>query len=173
MNTFDISVNNQQLALIDAHVQAHDLASRDALAARAIAEATPAGPHPVYHRPGREVPPQSERRVLEEHTIKPGTGKAVVVRAGSLLRVEQIEGGQCADFNVYALDNWHENMHLGRTRSLHGKSPRDGDLVWSRAPWERPMLAILRDTGQTDTLVPYCSALLYWRLFGQRQHTNC
>nr|WP_314926835.1 urea carboxylase-associated family protein [uncultured Actinomyces sp.] len=173
MNTFDISVNNQQLALIDAHVQAHDLASRDALAARAIAEATPAGPHPVYHRPGREVPSQSERRVLEEHTIEPGTGKAVVVRAGSLLRVEQIEGGQCADFNVYALDNWHENMHLGRTRSLHGKSPRDGDLVWSRAPWERPMLAILRDTGQTDTLVPYCSALLYWRLFGQRQHTNC
>ena len=76
MNTFDISVNNQQLALIDAHVQAHDLASRDALAARAIAEATPAGPHPVYHRPGREVPSQSERRVLEDahHQARDGQG---------------------------------------------------------------------------------------------------
>lgn len=173
MTIIDTTLNTQQLALIDAHVASNDLDDRDALVSRALAEATSAGPHPVYHRPGRSIPAKRDRRIAEEHTIVPGTGKAVVVPVGSVLRVEQIRGGQCGDFNVYALDNWHENMHVGRTRSLHGKSPAGGDLVWSRAPWERPMLAILEDTGQTDTLVPYCSALLYWRMFGQRQHTNC
>lgn len=173
MTIFETSLNTQQLALIDAHVAANDLADRNALAERAIADATLSRPHPTYFRPGWGLPPQRNRAIREEHVIHPGTGKAIVVPAGTLLRIEQVQGGQCGDFNVFSLENRHEHMHVGRTRSLHGKSPAKGDLVWSRAPWERPLLAILEDTGQTDTLVPYCSALLYWRLFGQRQHTNC
>lgn len=173
MTTFELTLNTQQLALVDAHVGAGRLANRSALAARALAEATPM---PRFGRkPPRSPQPASKRqgRVVVDHVIGPGTGKAVLVPQGSILRVEQILGGQCADFNIFCLDNWHEHLHLGRTRSLHGNRPSTGDLVWSRAPWERPLMAILANTSQTDALVPYCSALLYWRLFGRRRHTNC
>ncbi|WP_298134261.1 urea carboxylase-associated family protein [Micropruina sp.] len=173
MATLELSLNEQQLALVDAHVRANGLPDRAALVSRALDESRPV-PHSGLDPERRRNPAaKRERKVLAEHVLEPGTGKAVVVRAGDLLRVEQLRGGQCGDFNIFSLENHHEHLHVGRTRSLHGKSPARGDLVWSRAPWERPLMAILEDTGQTDTLVPYCSALLYWRLFGQRQHTNC
>jgi hypothetical protein len=35
------------------------------------------------------------RNVLIEMVLEPGTGKALEVRAGQILRIEQIEGLQC------------------------------------------------------------------------------
>ena len=45
----------------------------------------------------------SERETVLEWTLQPGTGKAFEVRAGQILRIEQIEGGQCVDFNCFNL----------------------------------------------------------------------
>src|SRR5260370_1031675 len=43
----------------------------------------------------------SGRQVISELVLEPGTGKAIELLKGQILRVEQVEGGQCADFNAF------------------------------------------------------------------------
>lgn len=116
----------------------------------------------------------SARRVLKELVIEPGTGKAVEIRRGQILRIEQVTGGQCADFNCFNLHDYKEFMHTGRTRHMHGLHPSKGDYLWSAPPRERPMVYILEDTaGTNDALYPRCSAFLFEFHYGLPVHTNC
>jgi uncharacterized protein YcgI (DUF1989 family) len=165
-----VTLTSQQLGLIDRHVRAAGLEDRLELVRRAIFGTT-AGVQ--TQRNTREASAKRSGKVLQEVTIQPGTGKAIEVLKGQIVRVSQTVGGQCADFNVFNLNDRNERLHVGRTRSLHGTGPTTGDFVWSNAPWERPLLAILANTGRTDTEFPSCSAQLYWRFYGERSHTNC
>ncbi len=114
------------------------------------------------------------RRVLQELVLEPGTGKALPLLRGQVLRIEQVAGRQCADFNCFNLHDYKEYMHTGRTRHMHGLHPTRGDFLWSAPPRERPMLAILADTcGTNDALYPRCSAFLYEYHYGLAVHTNC
>ena len=116
----------------------------------------------------------AEREVVYEHVMEPGTGKAVPVLRGRVLRIEQLGKGQCADFNAFNLHDYKEYFHTGRTRHLHGLHPTEGDHLWSAPPRERPMLTIIRDTvGTNDILYPRCSGFLYEYQYGFEQHTNC
>ena len=45
----------------------------------------------------------SSRQIISEFTLEPGTGKAIELLKGQILRIEQVEGGQCADFNAFNL----------------------------------------------------------------------
>ena len=106
--------------------------------------------------------------------MEPGTGKALELRRGQVLRIEQIEGGQCVDFNAFNLHDYKEFMHAGRTRNLHGVNPTKGDFMWSAPPRERPIIYILDDTAHcNDVLFPRCSAYLYECYYGLAVHTNC
>ena len=114
------------------------------------------------------------RSVLTELTLEPGTGKAIELLAGQILRIEQVEGGQCVDFNAFNLHDYKEFMHCGRTRTVHGFNPSQGTFLWSQPPRERAMLYILEDTyGRNDVLFPRCSAYLYESAYGFDAHTNC
>src|SRR5579862_6442828 len=114
------------------------------------------------------------RKVLFEHVLEPGTGKAIEVLKGQILRIEQVEGGQCADFNCFNLHDYKEFMHCGRTRTVHGFHPSKGTFMWSAPPRERAMLYILEDTvGRNDVLFPRCSAYVYEAAYGFAVHTNC
>lgn len=116
----------------------------------------------------------TERTVQFEHVMEPGTGKAVPVQRGQILRIEQLGNGQCADFNAFNLHDYKEYFHTGRTRHLHGLHPTEGDHLWSAPPRERPMLTIMRDTvGTNDVLYPRCTGFLYEYQYGFAQHTNC
>ena len=116
----------------------------------------------------------SERKILFEHVLEPGTGKAIELLKGQILRVEQAEGGQCADFNCFNLHDYKEFMHCGRTRTVHGFHPTRGTFMWSAPPRERAMLYILEDTvGRNDVLFPRCSAYVYEASYGFSVHTNC
>jgi uncharacterized protein YcgI (DUF1989 family) len=107
-------------------------------------------------------------------TLLPGTGKALELRAGTVLRIEQISGGQCVDFNCFNLADYREHLHVGRTRTVHGLNPTKGDYLWSAPPRERQMMFILEDTARcNDTLFPGCSAFLYETRYGFLDHTNC
>ena len=106
--------------------------------------------------------------------MEPGTGRAIELRKGQVLRIEQIEGGQCVDFNCFNLHDYKEFMHCGRTRTVHGFHPTTGTFMWSAPPRERAMLYILADTvGRNDLLFPRCSAYLYESAYGFAVHTNC
>jgi uncharacterized protein YcgI (DUF1989 family) len=111
---------------------------------------------------------------LLERVLEPGTGKALELKAGQILRIEQIEGGQCVDFNCFNLHDYKEYMHTGRTRTLYGMHPGKGHFMWSAPPRERPMVYLLEDTVQcNDVMFPRCSAYLYESAYGMPVHTNC
>jgi uncharacterized protein YcgI (DUF1989 family) len=120
------------------------------------------------------VAASSQRKVLTELTLEPGTGKALEVRRGQVLRIAQTSGRQCADFNCFNLHDYKEFFHTGRTRHLHGLHPTKGDFLWSAPPRERPMMAIIEDTvGTNDVLYPRCSGFLFEHQYGLPVHTNC
>jgi uncharacterized protein YcgI (DUF1989 family) len=114
------------------------------------------------------------RELLHELVLEPGTGKAIELRAGEILRIAQVEGGQCVDFNAFNLHDYKEFMHCGRTRTVHGFNPTEGSFLWSQPPRERALLYILKDTvKRNDVLFPRCSAYLYESAYGFHDHTNC
>ncbi|HEV2897200.1 MAG TPA: urea carboxylase-associated family protein, partial [Pseudaminobacter sp.] len=125
---------------------------------------------------GAPPPPrrQAEREVLLEHIMQPGTGKAVEVLEGQILRIEQLEGPQCVDFNCFNLHDYKEAMHAGRIRAVHGLRPTAGHFIWSAPPRERAMMYFLADTTNcNDVLFSRCSAYLYESMYGFAAHTNC
>ena len=116
----------------------------------------------------------TDRKVLSQLVLEPGTGKALELKRGMILRIEQIEGGQCVDFNCFNLHDYKEFFHTGRTRHLHGLHPSKGDFLWSAPPRERQMMYIMEDTARTnDVLYPRCSGFLFEYHYGLPVHTNC
>jgi len=106
--------------------------------------------------------------------MEPGTGKAVPVRRGQILRLEQVANGQVADSNFFNLHDYKEYFHAGRTRHLHGLWPGVGAHLWSNPPRERPMMTIIEDSfGRNSVLYPRCSGFVYEYHFGYESHTNC
>ena len=73
-----------------------------------------------------------QRNVLQEIVIAPGTGKAIEMKRGQILRIEQIEGLQCVDFNCFNLHDYKEFIHTGRTRTVHGFNPTKGEFCGRR-----------------------------------------
>jgi uncharacterized protein len=116
----------------------------------------------------------NERSIVREFVMEPGTGRAVELLHGQILRVEQIEGGQCADFNCFNLHDYKEFLHTARSRVIHGLHLTKGHFLWSAPPRERPIMYILEDTaGCNDTLFPRCTGTLFESLFDLPVHTNC
>lgn len=169
-----LSLNQQQLELIDRTVALGVAADRVALVRRALAERelpAPARPQAAARDLSRL---DTTRELVLEHVMEPGTGKALEVLAGHVLRVEQVEGGQCVDFNCFNLHDYKEFMHAGRTRTVHGLLPTTGHFLWSAPPRERAMMYLLADTARcNDVLFPRCSAYLYESSYGLPVHSNC
>jgi len=107
--------------------------------------------------------------------LEPISGKAVPVHAGEVLRITEVGGEQCVDFNAFNLHDYKEKMDVGATRSATGFRPRKADIIFSNPPRFRPMLGILEmaPTCQTDILGRTCHATLYEMRFGFELHTNC
>ena len=74
--------------------------------------------------------------------IEPVSGKAFPVYKGEILRIKQIEGGQCVDFNCFNLDDHKEYMSVGHMRR-EGFRPRRIVFIWSNPPRYRPMMKIV------------------------------
>ncbi|MFB6603627.1 DUF1989 domain-containing protein [Streptomyces noursei] len=181
----DVSFNNQQIAFIDTFVKknhAHFLEGDgcpeawQALLAHALTGDVLPISAPTFRdpKPTETSSDDAVRTLVAEHVIQPGHGKAIEVPVGHILRIEQLVGAQCVDFNCFNLHDYKERLHVGRTRSIHGFHPTRGHFLWSSVPRERPMLYFLTDTANChDTLYPYCSAGLYRNFFGIEKHTNC
>lgn len=115
------------------------------------------------------------RELLYETVIEPGTGKALEVLRGQVLRIEQLEdGGQCCDFNCFNLHDYKEHFHTARTRHVHGFNPTTGAFLWSASPRDRPMAVVVTDTvGSNDIMYGRCCAWIYDYQYGLPVHTNC
>jgi uncharacterized protein YcgI (DUF1989 family) len=111
----------------------------------------------------------------EEFVLEPVTGRALPVYRGEVIRITQIEGGQCVDFNGFNLHDYKERLDVGRTRLYHGLFPGEGACIYSNSPRDRVMYAILEmpDTCKAETLGARCNGTLFERVFGFKSHTNC
>jgi uncharacterized protein len=173
-HTITLRLNQQQLELIDRTVAKGMAADRVALIRRALHERTLPAPARATVAAPDLGKLDGRRELLTEYVMQPGTGKALELMAGQLLRIEQIEGGQCVDFNCFNLHDYKEFMHTGRTRTVHGLFPSTGHFLWSAPPRERAMMYLLEDTVHcNDVMFPRCSAYLYESAYGLPTHTNC
>lgn len=109
-----------------------------------------------------------------ELVLSPVTGKAFPVYQGEVLRIAQVDGGQCVDFNAYNLHDYKEHLDCGMTRIATGLYPKLGEMVWSNAPRSRPMFAILEmpETCKLDIIGHRCNRLIF-EPYGFPEHPNC
>ncbi len=107
--------------------------------------------------------------------LEPVTGVAVPVLSGEVLRIEQVVGGTCVDFNAFNLHDYKEVLDCGFTRSFQSFDPRRGELIWTNAPRGRPMFAIMEmpDTCELDLVGHRCNRVLDELGWGLTEHANC
>jgi uncharacterized protein YcgI (DUF1989 family) len=107
-------------------------------------------------------------------TLHPISGKAVPLYKGETMRLIQVEGEQCVDFNCFNLHDYKERMSVGHMR-LQGFRVRQGHIAVSAPPRYRPMLAIthMKETCVTDLLGARCDATAGEREYGIVPRTNC
>jgi uncharacterized protein YcgI (DUF1989 family) len=115
----------------------------------------------------------------EDITLQPVSGKALPVYRGEVLRIIQVGGEQCVDFNAFNLHDYKECLGVSNTRSFHGFRPKKGDIAWSTHSRNRPMYVILEmpESCVTDLLGGRCKAGLHYaegfRPDAYGVHTNC
>lgn len=109
-----------------------------------------------------------------EIVLEPVTGKALPVFKGETLRITQLEGGQCVDFNCYNLHDYKEHMSVGVTRR-QGMRIRQGHLIWSNPPRFSPMMEVsaIPESCVTDMIAPRCNGAMFEIMFGFETHSNC
>src|SRR6185436_10772140 len=100
-------------------------------------------------------------------------GGAIQARAGELLAVVYVEGGQVADFVALPGGDWRKAVSPHQTRSsLRRLTLRVGDRL---VDWNRePVLEIVQDdVGVHDLLFCACSPALYRQRFNLTEHRSC
>jgi uncharacterized protein len=107
-------------------------------------------------------------------TLHPISGKAVPLHAGEVMRIIQVEGEQCVDFNCFNLHDYKERMSVGHMR-LQGFRVGEGHVAVSAPPRYQPMLAVthMAATCVTDLLGSRCDATGGEREYGLVPRTNC
>jgi hypothetical protein len=107
-------------------------------------------------------------------TLQPISGKAMPMYRGEVLRITQVGGEQCVDFNCFNLHDYKERLSVGHMR-IQGFRVREGHVAVSAPPRYRPMLAILHmsETCITDLLGARCDATAGEREYGLLSRTNC
>lgn len=113
-------------------------------------------------------------KVRDEFVMEPVTGKAVPLLTGEVMRIVQIDGGQCVDFNGYALEDYKEYLDCGFNRGRDVPTGK-GTIIFSGSPRWRPMYAILdcQETFDQYYSGHRCNDMQYEREYGFVGHPNC
>ena len=72
---------------------------------------------------------RKDLKVINEVIIPPRDAKCFQVKAGQFFRIENIEGPQVGDLNLFNSDNLDEKFYSGKTRALHGTHISTGDQM--------------------------------------------
>lgn len=180
-SSVQITFTEQQLDLLRRQAQA---AGKDVtrLVSEYLARAGSTNLEPRQMRMGPGVgsqpPPSLDDAGLGESRARfrfdPVSGKAIPMRRGEVLRIEQLSGGQCVDFNAFNLHDYKEYMSIGHSRR-QGLHLSQGDVLLTNSPRLRPMFVLARvpETCVIDTIAARCTAPLFELRMGFDWHTNC
>mgnify|MGYP003693705369 CR=1 FL=1 len=91
------------------------------------------------------------------------------------LRIIQVEGEQCVDFNAFNLHDYKERMDVGSSRGSTGFRPKKGDILSFQSAQipSHDRYSEMSPTCQTDVLGRTCHATVFEMSFGLERHTNC
>ena len=100
------------------------------------------------------------------------TGTALVLPAGSRIRIVDIEGEQVADIALFARYDRGDSFSPGRTMDYNERLvPQIGDVLYSNR--STPLARIAADTvGVHDLLLAPCSRAMFERR-GETDHASC
>ena len=145
------------------------------LVARAIEFDALRTPEPRWRapRPARHRTSPRRHDGLLDTVLPAATGRALRLAAGQVLRVEQLDDGQCVDLTAFELAEPRRAFCAARTRAEHGIHPTIGATLFS-APPEIPLLTIIGDSAPGhDLSFPACTAFEYELLTGIPGHLGC
>jgi len=115
-------------------------------------------------------------RIVEHFVISRGTARAFILSNGQRLRVIEHDGGQVA--SLLAL-NAHDHKEQGMARFSGNLSQMLGTgnhyrlgTIFSKVPYERPMLTVTRDTVGHHFLGPHCTGRMM-EMWGAPGHRSC
>lgn len=126
----------------------------------------------------------AERTLTQEFEIPIRSGHAWEVKAGSIVRINAVEGPQVGDLNLWNLHNPRERFWAARTRQLQRASMTTYDRFWSTLPQLRPMATVIGDSlaDHPDAEVihdllgtrcdPYVNRMLAGEDFDYHCHSN-
>ena len=83
---------------------------------------------------------------ISEMIIPPRDAKTFEVKRGQFFRIENIEGPQVGDLNIFQANNLEEKFYSGKTRALYGTHLSTGDKMMSTFPYLRSLATITWDT---------------------------
>jgi len=112
--------------------------------------------------------------VAETVRVPGGEGRAVRVRAGQVVRVTDVAGGQVGDLFAFDAADPGEYASAEHTRpAIRKLFPRPGDPVLTNR--RRPILTVVEDTspGRHDTLYAACDPARYAGLGAAPGHRSC
>ena len=112
--------------------------------------------------------------MCKEYAIGACSAKAVPVKRGQMVAIEDAEGGQVADFFAAAADREDEFLSPGVTIDCNESlNLRVGDVIYSNL--YRPMFTVTSDdVGAHDLLHPCCRPEMYDFFYGNGNgHPNC
>lgn len=106
--------------------------------------------------------------------LQPGEGKAIPVYKGEVLRMSQLVGGQCIDFNAYNLHDYKEYLDCGFNRQ-RGFVTGPGTVVFTNSPHGRPIFVIRDASESCDQYYAgnRCNGVLYEKEYGLVDHASC
>lgn len=109
-----------------------------------------------------------------EMVLTPGVGKAVPVHRGEVLRLTQLVGGQCVDFNAYNLHDYKEYLDCGFNRQ-RGFMTGPGTVVWSGSPRGNPFYVIRDASESCDQFYAghRCNGVMIEKEYGFVDHPSC
>jgi uncharacterized protein YcgI (DUF1989 family) len=106
-------------------------------------------------------------------TIEAKSGEAIEVKKGEILRVEDIDGGQVADFVCFSLNDHAERFSQSKTRIRNwSKEVTTGSVLVSNR--DNEMFTIIADTvGVHDIFFCQCHSYVYEEIYKVGPRNGC
>jgi len=122
-----------------------------------------------------------DRKPILEQIVRPRTGFGFALKRGNLVRITCIEGPQVVDLNAFNMHDTREALSCARTRMVNGLHLKEGDYIWSKPPYARPMMKLVRDTVEKtggklhthDLTFSQCDREYYKLLTGRGDVPSC
>jgi uncharacterized protein YcgI (DUF1989 family) len=111
--------------------------------------------------------------IVSEIVVPAREGRGVILRAGQLLDIIDLEGHQVGDLVAWRRGDVREYMSPAHTVSCNAsiRLSAGSQLFTNR---RNPIFTIVRDdVGKHDIVVPCCDPERYSRDFGQHDHPSC